>query len=76
MCGICGEVRFDDGYASLEAITRMTDVMAPRGPDSAGAWSQGQAALGHRRLRIIDLSAAGQQPMVDAELGLSIAFNG
>jgi asparagine synthase (glutamine-hydrolysing) len=76
MCGICGEVRFDDAHASLEAVTRMTEVMAPRGPDGAGAWSQGPVALGHRRLRIIDLSAAGQQPMVDPELGLSIAFNG
>ena len=50
-------------------------VMAPRGPDSAGVWS-GRVALGHRRLRIIDLSEAGAQPMVDAELGLTIAWNG
>jgi asparagine synthase (glutamine-hydrolysing) len=76
MCGICGEVRFDDAYASVEAVTRMTEAMAPRGPDGAGVWSQGRVALGHRRLRVIDLSAAGQQPMVDSELGLSIAFNG
>jgi asparagine synthase (glutamine-hydrolysing) len=54
----------------------MAAVMAPRGPDAAGAWSQGRAALGHRRLRIIDLTEAGAQPMVDAELGLTIAWNG
>ncbi|SPM27133.1 Asparagine synthetase B (glutamine-hydrolyzing) [Mycobacterium terramassiliense] len=54
----------------------MAAVMAPRGPDAAGAWSQGRAALGHRRLRIIDLSEAGAQPMFDAELGLTIAWNG
>ena len=76
MCGLCGEVRFDDGHASLAAVTRMTDLMAPRGPDGEGAWSQGRIALGHRRLRIIDLSTAGHQPMVDPELGLTIAFNG
>lgn len=54
----------------------MAAVMAPRGPDAAGAWSQGRAALGHRRLKIIDLTEAGAQPMVDAELGLTIAWNG
>ncbi|BDB42726.1 asparagine synthetase B [Mycobacterium kiyosense] len=50
--------------------------MAPRGPDGAGVWSQGRVALGHRRLKIIDLTEAGAQPMVDAELGLAIAWNG
>lgn len=54
----------------------MAEVMVPRGPDAAGVWSQGRVALGHRRLRIIDLSEAGAQPMVDSELGLSIAWNG
>jgi asparagine synthase (glutamine-hydrolysing) len=54
----------------------MTAVMTPRGPDSAGVWSQGRVALGHRRLRIIDLSEAGAQPMVDSDLGLTIAWNG
>lgn len=54
----------------------MADTMSPRGPDSAGAWSQGRVALGHRRLKIIDLSEAGGQPMVDSELGLSICWNG
>jgi asparagine synthase (glutamine-hydrolysing) len=39
-------------------------------------WSQGRVALGHRRLKIIDLSEAGAQPMVDAELGLTICWNG
>lgn len=50
--------------------------MVPRGPDAAGVWSQGRVALGHRRLKIIDLSEAGAQPMVDSDLGLSIAWNG
>ncbi len=39
-------------------------------------WSQGRVALGHRRLKIIDLSEAGGQPMVDADLGLAIVWNG
>ncbi len=54
----------------------MAEAMAPRGPDAAGVWSQGRVALGHRRLKIIDLSEAGAQPMVDSELGLAIAWNG
>jgi asparagine synthase (glutamine-hydrolysing) len=54
----------------------MADAMAPRGPDGAGAWSQGRVALGHRRLKIIDLSEAGAQPMVDSELGLAVCWNG
>lgn len=54
----------------------MAEVMVPRGPDSSGVWSQGRVALGHRRLKIIDLSEAGAQPMVDSELGLTVAWNG
>ena len=52
------------------------DVIAPRGPDGAGLVIHGNVALGHRRLGIIDLSEKARQPMVDAELGLTIAFNG
>src|SRR5215475_2219063 len=54
----------------------MAEAMAPRGPDAAGVWSQGRVALGHRRLRIIDLSEAGAQPMVDSGLGLTVCWNG
>ncbi|HSM19670.1 MAG TPA: N-acetylglutaminylglutamine amidotransferase [Hyphomicrobiales bacterium] len=76
MCGLCGEVHFDDTPASLSNIDRMADVMRPRGPDGGGALARGRLALGHRRLRIIDLSEKGHQPMDDPALGLSIAFNG
>jgi asparagine synthase (glutamine-hydrolysing) len=54
----------------------MTEQMRPRGPDAGGAFLQGSAALGHRRLSIIDLAATSQQPMIDPELGLAIVFNG
>ena len=54
----------------------MAEAMAPRGPDAAGVWSQGLVALGHRRLKIIDLSEAGAQPMVDSDLGLAVCWNG
>jgi asparagine synthase (glutamine-hydrolysing) len=76
MCGICGEIRFDDGAASSQSIEAMCEVMRPRGPDAGGVVVRDRIGLGHRRLRIIDLSARGAQPMVDSELGLALAFNG
>ena len=54
----------------------MAATMARRGPDAAGSWAQGPVALGHRRLKVIDLSERAAQPMVDPDLGLTIAFNG
>jgi asparagine synthase (glutamine-hydrolysing) len=76
MCGLCGEVTFDESAASLEALAAMTCALEPRGPDAQGILARGRVALGHRRLKIIDLSEKAQQPMVDPELGLSIVFNG
>ncbi|MFE6847332.1 N-acetylglutaminylglutamine amidotransferase [Streptomyces sp. NPDC057686] len=76
MCGLSGEMRFDGRRPDLAAIERMTDVLEPRGPDGRGAWSQGSVALGHRRLKIIDLSESGAQPMTDTRLGLTVVFNG
>jgi len=76
MCGLCGELTFNGAAASTQAVSSMSAVMARRGPDGSGIWSNGHAALGHRRLKIIDLSERAQQPMVDPGLGLSVAFNG
>ena len=75
MCGICGEVTFN-GVAAGSPLAAMTQKMRSRGPDAGGAFSQDGVALGHRRLSIIDLGAASQQPMIDPELGLAIVFNG
>ncbi|MEU6666773.1 asparagine synthase (glutamine-hydrolyzing) [Streptomyces sp. NPDC046727] len=63
MCGITGWVSFDRDLAT-EATTlhTMTETMACRGPDDRGTWCEGPAALGHRRLAIIDLPG-GRQPM-------------
>ena len=69
MCGICGEIRFDGQAADVAAVARMTDAMTSRGPDADGVVAHGPVALGHRRLSIIDLSARGAQPMVDAISG-------
>jgi len=76
MCGFCGEIRFDDNPVDLGALSAMNATMTPRGPDGHGIWQQGGIALAHRRLSIIDLSNHAAQPMVDSELGLSVAFNG
>src|SRR6201999_592769 len=76
VCGATGEVRLDDRAPDVAAVAAMTAVMTRRGPDGAGVWSQGRVALGHRRLKIIDLTEAGAQPMVDSDLGLTIAWNG
>jgi len=76
MCGLAGEVRFDGRRPERSIIERMNESQAPRGPDGEGVWARGSTALGHRRLKIIDLSDRANQPMVDAELGLTIVFNG
>ena len=74
MCGIAGIVSFTDA----SAIERMTDVQAHRGPDDQGThiFSNERIALGHRRLSIIDLSAAGHQPMSNDDGTIWITFNG
>jgi len=76
MCGIYGEIRFDNTSPELGDLIRCGEAMAARGPDGAGMVAHNGVALGHRRLKIIDLSDASQQPMVDPVLGLSIVFNG
>jgi asparagine synthase (glutamine-hydrolysing) len=54
----------------------MMTTMARRGPDGQGSWVADGIALGHRRLSVIDLSAAAGQPMVDEAAGVVIVFNG
>ncbi|MGC5013482.1 N-acetylglutaminylglutamine amidotransferase [Streptosporangium sp. DT93] len=76
MCGLSGEFRFDGRPADVAAVTRMSETMCDRGPDGAGLWSHGPFTFGHRRLKIIDLSERGAQPMVDGDLGLTAVFNG
>lgn len=75
MCGIAGEIawRADPEPAAVE---RMTASLSSRGPDGDGLWRGGSVTLGHRRLRIIDLSDAAAQPMVDEEHELAVVFNG
>src|ERR1700712_1818756 len=63
MGGITGWVSFERDLAREHAVLdAMTQTMACRGPGAAGRWADGPAALGHRRLAVIDV-AGGTQPM-------------
>ena len=81
MCGLTGA--FDPnqqlGADSLRNMVRqMTAAIVHRGPDDVGLWveSHARVAFGHRRLSIIDLTEAGQQPMISANGRWVIAYNG
>ena len=77
MCGIAGIVG-EPGRVQRETLLAMRDSFVYRGPDDAGEWidEQSRVGLGHRRLSILDPTPAGHQPMVDAQTGNVIAFNG
>ena len=76
MCGIAGIVTSDRLDADDRArVVRMRDIIAHRGPDDAGLFADERAALGHRRLSIVDL-AAGHQPLANEDDSVWIVFNG
>lgn len=77
MCGIVGIWRRREGdLADPALVGRMVATILHRGPDGGGVWSGGRVALGHRRLSIIDLSAAGHQPMLSADRRGVLTYNG
>ena len=61
---------------SALTIKSMTDSIAHRGPDADGHWVDENIGLGHRRLSIIDLSEAAQQPMISMNNRYIISYNG
>ncbi len=88
MCGICGVFETGGARISRETLRQMTDTLVHRGPDASGlflAEHRGAAleplpdapvALGHRRLKIIDLSDSANQPMLFENGRLAVVFNG
>jgi len=75
MCGIVATIGVSNrsvGHKRAEAL----ELISHRGPDDQDSWEDDEAWLGTRRLAIIDLSAGGHQPRVDAETGVCITFNG
>src|ERR1700722_3206747 len=79
MCGIAGLIA-PEGRQSLSALRAMVRAQTHRGPDDSGEamlpFGRLCLALGHRRLSILDLSAAGHQPMVHPRTGDVLVFNG
>ena len=78
MCGIAGIVKIRGEVVEPLALSRLTNLLAHRGPDGAGHWfsAERNVALGHRRLAIIDPGAGGNQPMLSADGRYVIVFNG
>lgn len=76
MCGIAGIVRLDGEAVSPPLIRAMAQTLRHRGPDAAGFHVDGPVALGHQRLKIIDLSEAAAQPMANGDGSVWIVFNG
>jgi len=76
MCGIAGIVNFNERIKRREAIGKMTDRIAHRGPDASGIYVDDNVALGHRRLSIIDVSEASNQPLWDYTHRYALTFNG
>lgn len=76
MCGICGYYNLNGEPASQAVLRRMTNAIAHRGPDGEGNYTDRMAALGHRRLSILDLSDNGKQPMLSQGGNYVIVYNG
>src|SRR5258708_35655294 len=75
MCGICGIVEREGTSANPALLSRLNARLLHRGPDDGGEWIDGSAALGMRRLAIIDV-AGGHQPMFNETGSVAIIFNG
>ena len=77
MCGFAGIAHFDPRQpVDVDRLRRMRDVLSHRGPDGAGLFIDGPVGLSHRRLAIVDVSSAGEQPMTNEDGSVWIAFNG
>ena len=76
MCGIAGILNFRKEKPDPSLIHKMTDSLSHRGPDADGFFIDPEISLGHRRLSIIDLSAASNQPFYDNSGRYVMVFNG
>src|SRR3990167_4208793 len=76
MCGIGGFVQFQQKIGDLSTLKAMGQAIYHRGPDAGGEYLDDMVGLCHRRLAIIDLSSAGNQPMYSPDQNLVLVFNG
>ena len=74
MCGFAGFVGKVEDRETV--LVNMMDTIIHRGPDSAGKYVDEDAALGFRRLSIIDLSSVGDQPLYNEDKSMVLVFNG
>ncbi len=76
MCGINGVFHYRQGEPDRARVAAQAHVQRHRGPDDRDVWCDGPAALGQRRLSIVDLSAGGHQPMPNEDRTVWVTFNG
>lgn len=76
MCGICGIFNLNGEPVSPVILRQMTDVIAHRGPDGEGFYIENDVGIGHRRLKIIDLSENAKQPMSNEDKSVWVSCNG
>src|SRR5438094_9582071 len=76
MCGIAGILNFKNQPVTRATIRQMTCALSHRGPDADGFFIDNEVGLGHRRLSIIDLSDAANQPFTDNSGRSVMIFNG
>ena len=76
MCGITGLIKLDGSNVDPVVLQNMTNSLTHRGPDGEGQWIKGNVALGHRRLAIMDLSEAAEQPMCSFDNNYVLTYNG
>lgn len=76
MCGIAGFIGIESREEARSTLQAMVGSLVRRGPDSEGVELWPRAALGHRRLSILDLSEAGRQPMISDDGEIGLVFNG
>ncbi len=76
MCGIAGIIRLDGSPVDPRSLDVLTDALTHRGPDGRGVFIDRNVGLGHRRLKILDLSDAAAQPMLSADRTIAVTFNG
>lgn len=76
MCGIAGVLNHDGAPVDQAALSRASTSIAHRGPDDQGLYIDGPIGLAHRRLSIIDVSAAGRGPMTNEDETVWLTYNG
>ena len=76
MCGINGVFWYRGGLADAAVVRAQARAQRHRGPDDADVWAEGPAALGHRRLAVVDLSPGGHQPMANEDGSVHVSYNG